>query len=879
MSDSLSRLRAALTGRYEIERELGTGGMATVYLARDVRHEREVAIKVLHPDLGAALGSERFLSEIKTTAKLQHPHILPLLDSGEADGLLYYVMPYVTGETLRQRIEREEQLPINAAITIAKEVADALSAAHEMGIVHRDIKPENILLRGNHALVADFGIALAVQQAGGARMTQTGLSLGTPQYMSPEQAMGERNIGPKSDIYSLGAVTYEMLAGEPPFTGHSVQAIVAKVMTERPVPLTTIRNTISPAVENAVHTALAKLPADRFGTASEFATALSSETNSQTIAVQNKRKRMPVPLVVGLGAAGIVVAAVAGMIALKSGSRGDAFPYRMEITAPAEQIQGAATLSPDGHSLVFVGRDPVTQTQVLFLRRLDQLTSRIIPGATGMPGLGVTGLQGPVFSPDGKWIAYVAGRKKIMKISLEGGAAVTLGEVDDYGGLSWSKSGDIVAGAGSDEMLHGLSRVSGDGGPQTTLTQVDTAGSELSHQQPVVLEDGKTVLFTIWYGNLAKAQIAATRLGDGKATKVGVAGTKAIGVVEGQLIYMRPDGTLMAIPFDAKTLRVSGHEKPVLDDLSIENPGAGAGHAYLSSTGALIYPRGGNDKKLVWVDQKGEATTALKGMRGYRHVRLSPDGKRAALGIDEGLQIDLWVLDFASGTLTRLTNDGGARNPVWSPDGKRIYYVSTRGGRAAYWSSNADGSAEPVLIGKSKYNNAWNIDLSPDGHTIVMNAISNGTFNIDTYSLDSTHAEHVISASPTATEVLARFSPDGKWVAYQSNESGRFEVYLRSFPGNSTRVQVSADGGVKPIWSRDGSRIYYWNQRTMMMATLARDTEPRVVSRQALFDGDYLQDFDVSSDGSKLLMVQTQPGNTELIVVPNWAAELKAKTR
>jgi len=297
VSDQANRLNEALAGRYEIKRELGAGGMATVFLAHDIRHGRDVAIKVLHPDLGAALGSERFLAEIRTTAQLQHPHILPLLDSGEADGLLYYVMPYVTGESLRDRLEREEQLPIGAAVSIASEIADALSAAHEMGIVHRDIKPENILLRGNHALVADFGIALAVQQAGGARMTQTGLSLGTPQYMSPEQAMGERTIGPRSDIYSLGAVTYEMLGGEPPFTGHSVQAIVAKVMTERPVPLSTIRNTVPPNVENAVMTALAKIPADRFATAAEFAAALTNGSGSQPIASLPARKRARDPLV------------------------------------------------------------------------------------------------------------------------------------------------------------------------------------------------------------------------------------------------------------------------------------------------------------------------------------------------------------------------------------------------------------------------------------------------------------------------------------------------------------------------------------------------------------------------------------------------------
>jgi len=246
---TIDRLATALSDRYRVERELGAGGMATVYLAHDLRHERDVAIKVLHPDLGAALGAERFLSEIKTTAKLQHPHILPLLDSGAADGLLYYVMPYITGETVRARLERERQLPVDDALRIARAVGDALHYAHEQGIIHRDIKPENILLQGGHALVADFGIALAVQQAGGQRMTQTGLSLGTPQYMSPEQAMGERTIDARSDQYALAAVLYELLAGEPPFTGATMQAVVARVISAEPEPLTLVRKAVTPAVD------------------------------------------------------------------------------------------------------------------------------------------------------------------------------------------------------------------------------------------------------------------------------------------------------------------------------------------------------------------------------------------------------------------------------------------------------------------------------------------------------------------------------------------------------------------------------------------------------------------------------------------------------
>src|SRR5215210_580066 len=256
--------------------------MATVYLARDIRHNRRVALKVLHAELSAVLGSERFLKEIELTANLQHPHILPLFDSGSADGQLFYVMPLVDGESLRARLERERQLPVVDAVRIAAEVADALAYAHAHGVIHRDIKPENILLQGGHALVADFGIALAVQQAGGQRITQTGLSLGTPQYMAPEQATGEKSVDARADVYALGAVTYEMLAGEPPFTGPTTQAVIARVLTAEPAPLAAARRSVPPHVAAAVHTALAKLPADRFAGAAEFAAALSAPASVET---------------------------------------------------------------------------------------------------------------------------------------------------------------------------------------------------------------------------------------------------------------------------------------------------------------------------------------------------------------------------------------------------------------------------------------------------------------------------------------------------------------------------------------------------------------------------------------------------------------------
>ncbi|MDH4132850.1 MAG: serine/threonine protein kinase, partial [Gemmatimonadota bacterium] len=291
---TLERLRASLSDRYRIERELGQGGMATVYLAEDLRHKRKVAIKVLRAELAAVIGAERFVSEIQTTANLQHPHILALHDSGAADGFLYYVMPYVEGESLRDRLSREKQLPIADAVRIAGEVASALDYAHRQGVIHRDIKPENILLHDGRALVADFGIALAATSAG-SRMTETGMSLGTPHYMSPEQAMGERQLDARTDIYALGCVLYELLAGDPPFTGSTAQAIVAKVMTERPTPLSTVRDTVPEEVEDAVLTALAKLPADRFATAAEFAAALQGQGTGPMRRVRPTRPAAPPP--------------------------------------------------------------------------------------------------------------------------------------------------------------------------------------------------------------------------------------------------------------------------------------------------------------------------------------------------------------------------------------------------------------------------------------------------------------------------------------------------------------------------------------------------------------------------------------------------------
>jgi serine/threonine-protein kinase len=869
-------VRAALADRYSVERELGSGGMATVYLAHDQKHDRAVAIKVLHRELGLALGDERFLSEIRTTAKLQHPHILPLLESGTAQGLLYYVMPYVAGETLRTRLERERQLPIDDAIGIAREVADALGAAHALGIIHRDIKPENILLQGGHALVADFGIALAVQQAGGHRMTQTGLSLGTPQYMSPEQAMGERTIDARSDIYALGAVTYEMLAGDPPFTGSSVQAIVAKVLSERPTPLSTVRDTVPSNIEGAVLTALAKLPADRYATAAEFAAALvdpAGGTRRVAAALPRAARRLD-PLTMALGALVMVLAATTAWLAIRVGSVADPFPIRSEISnagapgAIGERPRGSAALAPDGHSVVFVTQASSGSGSELAFRRLDQLTVRPIPGTANAAS--------PVFSPDGKWVAFIMNRRRVLKVPLDGGPAVPLGDVPDNGGIDWGARGDIVAGAGVSEGQGGLLRLNSSGGAAVPLTRVNSTRNELSHQWPRILADGRTVLFTIWYGSVERSELGAASLDDGQVVPLGIEAARALGVAGGYLVYVRADGVAMAVPFDVRRRRASGTPMPVQDSIRILDTSAGDAEAFLTHAGGLVFARGSTTGRLLWVDRTGATNPAFPGARDFRFARLSPDGRRAAITIGAGTRAGLWILDLAAGTLTPITTAGSIRNPVWAPDGRRILYVSTQSGRAAFWWQPSDGSGEPTKAGEARHN-PWNIDLAPDGRTAVFNAMQNGSFDLEAFTLDSTRAERELAASP-AREALGRFSPDGSLVAYTSDESGRTEVYLRPFPENGGRVQVSLDGGTRPVWARDGKRIFYWENRRLVAATIARNPGPTVVGHELLLEGTYEREFDVSPDGQRFLLVKPEASGISLVVIPDWLSELHRLT-
>jgi Tol biopolymer transport system component len=878
--DRISSLANALTGRYRLERELGTGGMATVYLAEDLKHRRNVAIKVLHPELSAILGPDRFLKEIELTAGLQHPHILPLFDSGSADGLLYYVMPLVEGETLRARLERECQLPVSDAVQIASEVADALQYAHGRGVVHRDIKPENILLQNGHALVADFGIALAVQQAGGSRMTQTGLSLGTPQYMSPEQAMGERGVDARTDIYSLGAVTYEMLAGQPPFTGPNAQAIVAQVLTAEPPRPSTHRKSVPSYVDEAVETALAKLPADRFATARELAEALmgrGSVTRATAQAVRGARGADGVAhhrwRMAAIACAGAVVAAALGAAATASYFRRGEVPrlpvrfvmQTSDTAGPAVIYGGPYAVSPDGRTIAYIGGS----AHRLFVRPLGELVPHVIAG----PDRALF----PAFSPDGKWIAFVAGAQ-LAKVSVDGGAVIPIADVDadaTVDGITWARDRIVFARNGS------LFAVTPSGGVPKILSRPDSAHGERQMYWPRAIGDGTTILYTSALTvRAATWKIGVVSLEGERKTVLDVPGVSALGVSDGALLYATLSHAIMAVPFDEGRRRLSGSAVLVIDSVNIGRWGDPM--AALSGRGTLVYETGASQRELDLVSAGGTITPLPMDRKMVSSFpRFSPDGRRLALSVLDGSVMDIWVYEMASNTLQRLTTGGGDR-AEWTPDGRRLLFRTDRNGTEQLWWQRADAGqpAESLFTGPAPTPEGV---ISPDGSYLVyrLNDRKNGR-DLWFRRLTGDPSPTPLATSST-DDLMPRVSPNGRWVAYVSEVSGRREVYVRSFPALGGVFQVSTGGGDEPLWSRDGSHIYYRSGRQFVAAALSLGAEDvRVANRQKLFEGDYVigdihANWDVAPDGRFLVVNPLR--NTQTIVVHDWRGELQTRLR
>ncbi len=858
--------------------------MATVFLAEDVRHHRKVAIKALHPELSAMLGPERFLKEIELTANLQHPHILPLFDSGSADGLLFYVMPYVEGETLRRRVEREQQLPVVDALRIATEVADALEYAHKRGVVHRDIKPENILLHDGRPLVADFGIALAVQQAGGTRMTQTGMSLGTPQYMAPEQAMGDKSVDHRADIYALGAITYEMLTGEPPFTGPNSQAIVAKVLTTDPSPLQIKRRSIPSHVEDAVLTALEKIPADRFSSAHEFAEAIRGNASavsprpgaqrragSAAAAVSDWRARARDPVTLVMAAA--VLAALAfGYAQFKAANRAaPSSTVRFPLTLPpgmaiAASSQTIFAISPDGARMAFVGRE-ANGKQRLFTRTMDDPAVRPLAGSEEVY------LVFP--SPDGEWFGFIAGAT-LKKVRAIGGSVISIADVTGIiGGASWSSSGEIVVAMGSG-LLYAVSETGGE--PRRVCTSGDGSRA-LYESSPHVLAGGDDVLYSSWTTQgVVSARLGVASLSTGECRLLDLAAIHPMGMVDGSVVYVTEAGAVLAAPLDLRRRRLTGSPKPLLSDVDV-NQTVGTAQVALSTSGSLLYQSGSPAARLVLTDLRGETRPFGNAEQRYAYPRYSPDGRKVAVTVTSSAQRDVWVMDISGGTSTRLTTDGKLNERAeWTPDGKRILYRTSKDRRSSLWWRAADLSelAAPLLA--SDREDYYEGVITPDGGGVI--------YQLDTAGSDIMYRRLAGDTTPKPiantqfTEMMPRISPDGRWLAYVSDESGGDQVVVQPFPGPGPRIQVSISGGSEPVWSRDGRRLYYRDNQNFVLATVSTSPSFSVSSRQLLFRDEFVKspsphaNYDVTPDGTGFLLLKATQ-EAQVMIVHNWLAELR----
>ena len=895
MTDAYDRLKTALADRYEIERELGAGGMATVYLAHDQKHDRKVAIKVMRPELSAILGGERFLREVSIAAKLNHPHILALYDSGQAEEFLYYVMPHVEGESLRDKLNREKQLAVDDAISITKQVGAALDYAHDQEVIHRDIKPENILIHQSEALVADFGIALAVTAAGGTRITDTGLSLGTPEYMSPEQATGERELDARSDVYSLGAITYEMLVGEPPHTGNTVQAIIAKVVSAEPQPVSRVRHTVPSNVDAAVMCALAKTPADRFGSGAELAGALANPAYALPDTVPRTAVGIGTEGIwsrVNLGLAGALVITV--IVALWGWLRSEpAGPVsRYAITfPPGQELTGEFDIAPDGSWIVYVGPGVGEDETQLWVKPRDSYL------ATPLAGTGRA--RGPSVSTEGRWIAYSVGGQ-IRKIPVGGGPWLTVADSarQELGpSVAWLDDGSMVF-AGNHGQLYRVPAT--DGTAEVVLAP--EPGSSAFGPRPLpgsrgvsflMLEPNAEPTFSSWVLDLRNGE--SHKLLD-RGFAGGYLPTGHLLTVHIPLDGSDPNMGVFAIEFDLERLTTSGEQIPLLETTG--------GLAY-SASGTLIVEVAGEfillEQEVVWVDRDGavepvDTSWSVHSQADYAHgLSLSPDGTRLAIGLigDDGG--DVWVKELNDGPIFPLVSGGGNdMRPVWTQNGQKVAFLKGHLGSPYGWDlyeKRADGIGDVEFLLSTPDGAITEFVFTPTRDWILIRSGGTGGRlggrdilgyrpGVDSSAIPLMTEEH--------DETAMSLSPDGNWLAYTTSESGRYEVVVRRFPDLELgRHPVSVSGGTSPLWAHNGRELFYLNaDNEMVVASVVTMPEFRVIDRQVLFQlgPEFPRDmqftsYDISPDDSRFIMIRNLGSQANapplFLLVENWFEEVR----
>ena len=878
MTTKTDRLAAALADRYRIERELGAGGMATVYLAHDLKHDRKVALKVLKPELAAVLGAERFVVEIRTTASLQHPHILPLFDSGTADGFLYYVMPFIQGETLRDKLNRETQLGVEEAVAITRDVADALDSAHRHGIIHRDIKPENILLHDGRPIVADFGIALAVSAAAGGRMTETGLSLGTPHYMSPEQATADKEITGRSDVYSLASVLYEMLAGQPPHLGGSAQQIIMKIIAEPVDAVTRYRKSVPPNVAAALAKALEKLPADRFESARAFRDALADRGFTTTTA-RGVAAAAPVSrwnaVTVSLGAVAVLSTSALVAMWLTRSSPEPRPVARYSLAMPGadsgssvQNLRGVS-ISADGSRLAWIASD-----RSIWIRRRDALEIQKVEIGDQTPGA-------IALSPDGRELAFATTTSLLVTSLVGGGTRQLADSVNGRWGIDWS----------TDKHLYftrnwRISRVPESGGIPEMLTPADTGAVHLFARS---LPNGRGILYHWASTGVDSGEL---RVWDASRRRSHVIGKGApVGYVSGYLISVLAEGgVLLATPFDLQALRARSESQTVERHIILERGDIPL--VAMSSSGTLVVSLGTiTQNRLARVSLRGQVEALPVTATDFRGVRVSPDGRKVAYGSNAST----FVHDLSIGSTRRLVPDWSSWDPVWSRDGARITFHTMRSPNDSLstlefdgFEVAADGSGSarrlfrhPLVAGPQ----AW----TPDGKLIAHGLHEGGqaTTGADLYVVsfegDSARVQTLLDAP--WNETMPSLSPDGKWIAYRANPSNEWAVYVRRFPDAAAGVwQVSQGNGTEPMWSRDGKTLYFWDGSSLIAARLRMSPDFGVLSREVILrDIGYMpppccrSNYDVLGDDRGFIMVLNREGgksNDKLILIEGLLTEL-----
>jgi Tol biopolymer transport system component len=877
-------------GSYEVAAQIGAGGMGEVYQAQDTKLGRDVAIKVL-PEAFAHDPERlsRFQREAKMLASLNHPNIATIHGLEQSGDTSYLVMELVSGETLQERV-KAGPLGIEEALKIAVQIAEALEAAHEKGIIHRDLKPANVKVTPEGKVkVLDFGLAKAF--AGDASTedignsptlsraaTMQGVILGTAAYMSPEQARG-KSADKRTDIWAFGCVLYELLTGKQAFHGEDVPDILAAVVRTEPdwlaLPAATplqVCTLLRRCLQKDRSLRLRDAGDARIEIQEAFAAPTTAVATTVAAATRSWRERLA-----WAAAALLALTTTAFAIGFVLRAPKPSQPMRLisetGIEASLDTGTGSSViLSPDGTrlALIAVGSDRKSH---IYIRPLDQLQATVLSGTENA--------RDPFFSPDGQWIGFFADGK-LKKIPIQGEAAVTLCEALSDRGGSWGEDGTIVFNPSN---LVALSKVSSEGGTCEPLTALDEQAGETTHRWPQILPGGKAVLFTSSTipGSYENADIAVYSMASGKKKIVQHGGYYARYLPSGHLIYMH-DGTLFAVTFDFKRLEVTGQPAPILEGVAAAPNVNGGAQFSFSETGNLVYVAGsavGQNASIDWMDRDGKFTPLRETPGYYRNPAFSPDGKRLALEISDGKRSDIWVYEWERDSLTRLTFVGvNNSSPVWTPDGQRITYSSQeKGGAYNLWWIRSDGAGDAQRLAQNKniqFANSWRAD----GKVLALVQINPDTaYDVMTLPIEGDEksgwkpGELKPFVNTAFNEMQPAFSPDGHWLAYTSNESGKVEVYVRPFPGPGGKWQVSTGGGLMPKWSRNGKELFYRTPDSKIMVvtyTASGDSfhadKPQLWSPGQFTDLGINNNFDLHPDGKRFAVLKT-PGTEQAAAV------------